>query len=324
MKNQTIIMLLLFSLIASIYATNDTTYSDTRVIPLQNQSTSHQSNVSSSRNSNYEDSHTISNNQPDNRGFLESCICSGDSIESFKELGLRILLFPFKVTFCATIYGIGVGFYESNKYLFTGEKTIDSFYQKQIRLGISSGIGMLFLPKITAGLQGSLGFDFYLPLFRKLHFRERIGVSGSVMNVFSHFERDIFINDQIIGIQRDQIHDYKNRQFNLLSECLITPYDKFGSLYIALGGGPLLQIEKEKIIRTNSDASTNSVFIDYCRNWAPCISIGIGRVATLNKIFGAYEIRYEGIIYQEKHRTSIPSDNANMAHSLRFNWSLVF
>jgi hypothetical protein len=185
---------------------------------------------------------------------------------------------------------------------------------------------MLYLPKITAGLQGSLDFDFYLPLFRRLHFRERISVSGSVMDVFSHFERDVFVNDQLIGIQRDQIHDYKNRQLKLLSECLITPYDKFGSFYIALGGGPLFQIEKEKIIRTNSYPPTYAVYTDYdyYRIWAPCISISIGRMVTLNKIFGAYEIRYEGIIYQEKHRTSIPSDNTSMAHSLQFNWSLIF
>jgi hypothetical protein len=47
-------------------------------------------------------------------------------------------------------------------------------------------------------------------------------------------------------------------------------------------------------------------------------------MATLDKTFGAYEIRYEGIIYKEKHTTSFPSDNANIAHSLQFNWSLVF
>jgi hypothetical protein len=323
MKHQLILTISIITMITGIYASEDTTYSDTRIVPVQNQSTSEPSkNENFIRN--HKNSSDISNNQPDNRGFLESCICSGDSIESLKELGIRILLFPLKVTFCATVYGIGVGFYESNKYLFTGEKTIDSFYQKQMRLGISSGIGMLYLPKITAGLQGSLDFDFYLPLFRRLHFRERIGVSGSVMNVFSYFERDVFVNDQLIGIQRDQIHDYKNRQFNLSSECLITPYDKNGSFFIAFGGGPLFQIEKEKIIRTNSYSLTDTVFSDYYRNWAPCISFSIGRMATLNNVFGAYEIRYEGIIYQEKHKTSIPSDNANMAHSLQFNWSLVF
>jgi hypothetical protein len=318
LKKTTLLFILVFLFSFPVLASNDTTYGPTRLAPRAPQS--NETRKGSTGTSAAKSENTASNHQ----GFLESCICSHDSLKTMKDAGIAVLLFPFKVIVCTTIYGLGMGFWESNKYLIGGNPTNGEWYARKIHAGASLGLGGIYLPKMSAGLQANAAAELYLTLNNRWALRERMGVFGSANVPTGNVERDVFVNSQRIGVDHFTLRHYGNSAYSFFTEAIIAPFSGNGAFYIVLGAGPLFQMERTWYQKTSTYNNATTITNDNESQLVTGFTLGIGRFISLGKLFGTYEIRYQGIINKNNHQKPIPSDNASMSHALQLNWSLMF
>lgn len=316
-----IVQLLILFLILTVEAASDTTFSKTKKIKLEKSSVQDTSITNQSNNTDTSQSSCSSEEKKD---FFETCLCNDEPIDDFKDLGARILIFPFRFTFCLTLYAIGESVVESNKYLFVGARTIEGFGEKKVTRALHIGIGALWYPEISLGVASDLTFDCSIRATNHLIVRGRVGFSGTANYTYTDFGRDVFVDGVHIGVQYDDISNYKNRKCALFVETLFKPRGRNGSLFLFAGAGPVFTYEKISIYRTTSFDSYQAHICDRTSSWQPVFSCGIGRFALLKTKIGVYEIGYYGIINKNAQLKSMPSDNSAMCHSLMLRWGLLF
>jgi len=322
----TVFLLLLFSAVLfSLFANGDTTYTPTRSVSKKNHQPSDHNHTSggsgyslSVKETNYAD------DSEEDDGFLSKCICSGgDEEKSLSEIGTSILLFPFKVVFCVTVYEMGLGFWKTNKHLFVGNPTLDRWQSHPLHSGIGFALGATFLPGQAAGPQGAFNLDFYWRPAPMLQLRERLGIDASPMAAFVDYERDMYVNGTYTATVHDEVFGTLQRNYSLITDLLI-PFRRDGSFYLAAGGGAVYMTQKTDVTRTVTPGDAAGDLTVRSEAWYPAISLAIGRFAEFKKLYGTYEIGCTGVFTPNNHKRSVPADNARFSHSITMRWSMMF
>jgi hypothetical protein len=216
------------------------------------------------------------------------------------------------------------GFWESNKSLFVGNASVDRWYNRSFFTALSFTLGGVYYPENGGGLSGSLSADVLWHPFSQVHLRERIGINSGMLFSSPDYQRAVFVNGNRIGMQYDEIaNNVSFRQYQFLTDCMITPA-AHGSLYFAFGGGTVYQVEKTHLYRSNDFSSDIATVPERDESWCPAIAFSIGRITAFKKLFGTYEIGYQGVFTSFDHDKSLPGNNARMSHSIGLKWSLVF
>lgn len=319
-KNMTKHSLLIFIFIFlsfSITAFADTTYTETEIVDKQKPKTK------PDHSSQDHDHYQKIEDRDDGNGsddFLSNCLCSNSDDADIKDIGIRILTFPLRLTFCGAIYGFG----KSNAFILSGSKYDEMLSEKRSRFGISLGIGAHTDFNTTAGAIFNISALYYLNLTDHFKFREQIIFFPSVNGIYKDFKKECLVNNVHIGTQYDETLNYSTFNLTFSSELLFSPKGEDATFYVLLGAAPVFRYASTDIIRTTDYNSSKSDMKITDRDWLPSFSAGFGRYIGLNQSIGYFEIVYRMIINDNKKVLSLPGDNNRFTHSLLFNWGVQF
>ncbi len=266
------------------FADADTTKSDTRLVPKENES--HEDvrmrNEKRNRYNAYQD-------ESDD----EDCNFLGCLIGGFFEF---LFIEPFKVFFKPNI--------------------VDGFSYKIVKWGLGASIlDFSLYPKATFSYSIKLNGDLLITPNEYFSFREHVGIHLSPFGGFlSDFERDIYVNGNAIGHEKDKGDNYYNFSFPFSSEIMFRPAGEYGSFFFLLGGGPRYVYEKFEGVREYSYRDSKDSVTVSDGNWIPSISFGIGKLMDIGGPFASFEIRYSLGINRDRKRMSLSGDNSKFVH----------
>ncbi len=308
-----------FLVVNITYGSTDTSYSETKVIPKDKNKDKEVTKKDKVAHKKTSDDDSEENDDC----FICECVKIDDDAD-FKETILSILFLPFKAMFCATIEGIVTGIYKSNKSLILSSPFLTGYSENHLRFGVSFGVGLLNYYKQSLGFQYKFETSLQLIKFKHLIVRGTFGFFGSFNNPIANYQRSVYVNNSFIGVQTDISLKYYNYQIPFLTEILLLPKGQDGSLYLTFGAGPCYIWEKMELERKNSYSNTIENIDIIEKKWVPIFSFGVGRIVELGNIFGNYEIKMNGIIYNKEKLKSLPSHNIKGSLAVSMNWGLIF
>jgi hypothetical protein len=280
-------LILFFSLIMpiSIYSESDTTYSQTRIIPKYTYQTDDNPPKAEKHRNNNSDADTNS---------IENLIG-----KAFGQVIGEIVFEPFKVFF-------------SNKY------SSSWISEKPIKIGVGISLfNFSYYPQIALNYGFKFNGELFYPLNDMFAVRENIGAEIFFANkIFSDFERDVFVNGNIIGNQKDICKSYKNFSFPINSELLYKPFKNNGSHYFIFGGGPRYVNENMYVNRQLSYQNRIDNLSIKKDGWIPSVSIGVGQLIEIGTGYGLFEIKYSIGINDNLKILSLPSMNSPYVNSI--------
>jgi len=267
------------------FADVDTTKSDTQLVPKEND------NIEDVKIKNEEQNGD--NAYRDDTDDDEDCNFLGCIIGGFFKF---IFVEPFKVFFRPNI--------------------VDDFSEKKVKWGLGASIlDFSLYPKASFSYSIKLNGDLLITPNEFISIREHIGMHLSPFGGFlSDFKRDIYVNGNIIGYEKDKGEYYYNFSFPLCTEVMYRPAGVYGSFFFLLGAGPRYVYEKFEGVREYSYQNTKDSIKVSDGNWIPSISFGIGKLMEIGGPFASFEIRYSLGINQNRKKISLSGDNTKFVH----------
>ena len=306
----------------------DTTYSDTRAVPRQRESSN--PIPSSTGDSHPDRDHGYDSDDDEDRGgslewssdnprerFFASCM-SQDNMDLKAAMGY-VLLLPFRLGFC---YGFD-NFRQSHIDLFTGSADMETIQDRYWRLGWGFGFGGMRLPNAAGAMPFTLHAEGLHAFSPSRQVRIRLGTFGSLAGATSDYARTAFVGGEAIGTQTDHIRTYSLSGYPLTVEGLLTGA---GGLYLAVGGGAMVIREGLYINRSTSYGSPEQEIFDKRMRARPVASVSIGRFQSRGggRKFHRFELRYEAAWLAPERRSSFPGDNTTALHSLTWDWAWLW
>ena len=268
-------LLIVVAMIFSSYSSDDTTYSQTRLIPKPETHTSQQPR----------------NIERDSCKTLSDKIFGG--IFSFVIDGLIVT--PVKT-------------------LIVGHEHIGDFSSIPFRFGIGGSYTNITF-YYNAAFNYALKLDatlLYVPN-ENFMFRENVGITFPTGNLLlSDFKRDVFVNGSKIGNEVDKGDRYSNFAVPILTEFLYRPEGEYGSMFFSIGAGPCHIIENMVGTRSYSYQSPQDSLSVSSEYWIPFFSIGFGKLLNLSGPYCFFEIKYQVGINPNQKMLSLPGDNSSV------------
>ncbi len=218
-------------------------------------------------------------------------------------------------------------FVESAKAFFTTDEITEPFASKKLSLGLGiTPLSYVIYPKASATYTLQLNGDLFFSINEHLTLREHVGIRLSpIGSVLADFERDVYVNQRIIGQEKDSGELYQHFSFPLLTELLVRPGGDAGSLFFMIGAGPCFVYEKLKGTRSFTYQNTKQPITVTDKDWIPTFSLGIGKFFSYDRPFGSLEFRYTLGINDNRKVYSLPGDNTSFVHGIAaFQMQFIF
>jgi hypothetical protein len=240
-------------------------------------------------------------------------------------LGVRIVLFPLKLLFCGSCYGIGLGVGSSFKHLFAGSTHTAGFDENLLHPAIKLGSGFHQFPQASFGFGGNVGVNLRAAVANHLALRQEITLVGVGHQQYADYERDVFIDGRFAGTIVDITESMNYGNISTSSQLLFKPMGRQGALFAFVGWGPLLQFENVWLVSTSTvgEQSSQRLKIDH-NTWTWASTAGIGRTIAFKELYGSFELAYTIIKNHSRKELSTPSDNTPLSQMLLLNWNIIF
>jgi hypothetical protein len=201
---------------------------------------------------------------------------------------------------------------------FVSKPVSTSAFDKRIYYSLGfSYLDFFYYNNIAFGYSFKFDFDFLYPLNEFIILRESISAELSPgARLYSNFERNVYVNGNLIGQEKDIGSHYNNFSFPINTEALFKPFGSDGSLFFIVGAGPRYVYEKliDKRNYTYQSQITNITIKD--GKWIPSFNLGIGRMFDLDDFYILFELNYSLGINTYNRSVSLPSENTQFVHSI--------
>jgi hypothetical protein len=250
------------------------------------------------------------------RDFMSQCLQGDGEVHSLEELGAGILVFPFRLGFCATLDGL----ITSHAHLFVGNGNLDGWDEGRWRFGWGFGIGMAVMPSTAAGLPLNLNLEAAEALTSDWQLRLRSGAFAHLLSSAVDYRREVFVDGKPIGNQMDLMTGYIQSGFPLFADG-IRLLGNHG-LYLAGGAGLVALHETIDYVRLKDYAPSEPQREDGRWQVLPALDLGMGRYGGGGgRSLWRFEIRYQAILHFPRGLTSFPGDNAGVTHAVTWQWA---
>lgn len=207
-------------------------------------------------------------------------------------------------------------FVEPVKAFFNRDLTANNFPNEKFRWGLGTSLlDFSLYPKASFSYGVKFNGDFLIIPNEYFTVREHIGAHLLPVGGFlSDFERDVFVNNSRIGVEKDIGYSYYNISIPLSTEIMFRPAGANGSLFFLLGAGPEYVHEKFEGIREYSYQPAKESLKLSDNTWIPSLSFGIGKMLDIGGHFASFEIRYSLGMNRYTMKSSFPGDNVLFTH----------
>jgi hypothetical protein len=249
-------------------------------------------------------------------GFMSQCMEGSGESNSLHEVALVLMTLPFRAGFCGMAYGIGI----SHAHLFVGNGHMDDWDEGRWRFGWGFGVGLAFLPRTAGGLPLELHLEATEALSEYWQLRLRSGAFAHLMSPSVDYRRDVFVDGKRIGSQLDVMTGYIQSGFPFFADGIAL----LGShgLYLAGGAGFVALHETIDYTRRKDYGYLEPDREDARWQVLPAMDLGLGRYGGGGpRSFWRFEVRYQAILHFPERLTSFPGDNADVTHSVTWQWA---
>lgn len=298
----------------------DTTYSETRSLPRESSSSGGNRSGRSSSDDDGRGWHFHSEDDEDGPrftphlaphqrgGMLESCLSQESTLST-------LLLYPMIAGTCWGFYGIGV----SVGHLFSGDAEMEPMRSERWRVGMGFGLGGMWL---TEGAGGAT----LVPHVEVLHALSpghqvglRAGFGMALEASTRDYARTAFTEGRAIGEEFDRIAYYDHHAVPVILE-----YHRTSASGLSLSVGVGAEGIRERIdyIRTRSWQGGERELTEERIRVRPLAGIALGRFGSRDgRVKSRFGFRYQAAFLLPARRSSFPGDNADIRHSLTWDWS---
>lgn len=248
--------------------------------------------------------------------FMSQCMGDGGEYDSWKAAAAGCLSLPLRAGFCGMLNGIGI----SHAHLFVGNGRMDDWDQGRWRLGWGFGLGAAFMSRTAGGLPLELGLEATRALSERWQLRLRSGAFAHLMASTVDYRRDVFVDGKRIGSQLDVMTGYIQSGFPAFADGIAL----LGShgLYLAGGAGLVSLHETIDYMRRKDYGPAEPEREEGRWQILPALDLGLGRYGGGgSRSFWRFEIRYQAILHFPQRMTSFPGDNADVTHSVTWQWA---
>lgn len=143
------------------------------------------------------------------------------------------------------------------------------------------------------------------------------------MAIYKDFQRNVYVNNSYIGIQKDETRSYFNLQFPGKVYLNYFPSGESGTFQLYAGFGINGVYEYLKSYRTNSYNSFADTM--HLKHWScvPVGTFGISRFVEGENVTCQFSFEYSLSINPDNHSISFPSDNIRYSHVISMRWSIL-
>jgi hypothetical protein len=247
----------------------------------------------------------------DEAGKREFCSFDGQ-INSFTAL----LTLPIAYGVCHGLKGLAM----SHWYLFTGEADMEGFRRGSLRYAVGVDLGAMWL---TRGEAGGPTLVPHLEILRTLKPGHHLGLRAAFAMageaVGHDYARTAFVNGLPIGDEIDRVADYDTHAVPVTLEYHWT---SDAGLALTVGAGAAWVRERLDYLRIWTYKHGDRSATEERHRVRPTASLALGRFASRRDgVWSRFALRYQAIWLNPERRSSFPGDNAEMRHSLTWDWS---
>lgn len=229
------------------------------------------------------------------------------------------MLFPLWYAACPGIYSMVSG----PVHIVVGNEEADDFADRR-RYGLGFHVGWDWSTQTAFGPGTGGHLEAVGPILKagpgSLDLRLRGEGALSAQSMQIDYERNVYIDSIRVGVEHDRMEGYSRWAFPVTAELLWHP----GTLgfYLGAGAGAALLRESIDIHRETPVPGGSGGFSASRDSWAPVAAFSIGResLGRHGKANWYFEIRWQALLLEPRHRSSFPADNAADAHSLGWVW----
>jgi len=247
---------------------------------------------------------------------MSQCMESDGEIHSLGDAAASIMAIPFRAGFCGLAYGL----FSSHAHLFAGEGSMEDWDEGRWRLGWGFGLGAAFLPGAAGGLPLELNLETTDAISEDWQLRLRSGVFANLMGTSVDYRRDVFVDGKRVGSQLDVMTGYTQSG----ASAFVDGVRFLGGrgLYLAGGAGIIPLHETIDYTRRMDYGPVEPQLQEDRWQVLPAVDAALGRYGGGGRrSFWRFEIRYQAILHFPQRMTSFPGDNADVTHSLTWQWA---
>jgi hypothetical protein len=213
--------------------------------------------------------------------------------------------------------------YQSFKHLIIGSREYDEnrkwFYGFGLKTGFSSMFSISRAYSLGLSMKTNRTITDYVKMGAMIEF------AYSWNKITKDFQRNVYANETLIGIQKDITESYNSITIPIVPEISVFPAGRNSSFYISSGIGVCALWENVSLRRTENYSSVINHHMSISKtNLQPCFSFGLGRLKETGSASGDFEIRYLGVLTRNQKESSIPSDNTNYFNEISLIWRLHY
>jgi hypothetical protein len=191
-------------------------------------------------------------------------------------------------------------------------------------VALSLGNGFILYPGISAGMQLKAEALDIFRFHKQWGLGFKTGINPSFMSIFTDFQRDVYVNNALIGVQKNESLHYFNLQIPIHALIQWFPSGLDGSFHAYVGGGLTYVYEHLKAFRSTTYSLERDTVTINNGEFVPTFTLGLGRIVEGKNVMGKFSLEYSLLFNPYKKNLLLPGDNAKYSHLISLNWAIVF